>query len=68
MLIKSNNLLATQDHAAAVRDLVNQTKKSTNTNYCVRVTADGEIGEQFFKGSRREVYSTIHTSQSFQPV
>jgi type I restriction enzyme R subunit len=38
---------ATQDHAAAVRDLVNQTKKSTNTNY-VRVTGnDGEIGEQF---------------------
>jgi type I restriction enzyme R subunit len=46
MLIKreSNIFCATQDHAA-VRDLVNQTKKSTNTNYCVRVTAnDGEIG------------------------
>src|SRR5690606_11747734 len=29
---------ATQDHAAAVRDLVNQYKKSANPNYCVRVT------------------------------
>ena len=34
---------ATQDHAAAVRDLVNQDKKSKNPSYCVRVTAnDGE--------------------------
>jgi type I restriction enzyme R subunit len=41
---------ATQEHAAAVRDLVNQFKKSKETNYCVRVTAnDGEIGEQFLK-------------------
>jgi type I restriction enzyme R subunit len=39
---------ATQVHAAAIRDLVNQYKNSTDTNYCVRVTAnDGEIGEQF---------------------
>ena len=36
---------ATQDHAAAVRDLVNQYKKSQAPNYCVRVTAnDGELG------------------------
>ena len=41
---------ATQDHAAAVRDLVNQFKVSTNPNYCVRVTAnDGNIGEQFLR-------------------
>ena len=41
---------ATQEHAAAVRDLVNQYKSSTNPNYCVRVTAnDGEIGEQFLR-------------------
>jgi type I site-specific restriction endonuclease len=49
MLIKRKAIIfcATQDHAA-VRDLVNQTKKSTNTNYCVRVTAnDGEIGDNF---------------------
>lgn len=41
---------ATQDHASAVRDLVNQYKTSANPNYCVRVTAnDGEIGEQFLR-------------------
>ncbi len=56
---------ATQDHAAAVRDLVNQyhfDKLNARTygnnkvgepaepNYCVRVTAnDGEIGEQFLR-------------------
>ncbi len=44
---------ATQDHAAAVRDLVNQYKKSTNPDYCVRVTAnDGEMGEQFLRSFR----------------
>jgi type I restriction enzyme R subunit len=30
---------ATQDHALAVRDLVNQMKASKDPNYCVRVTA-----------------------------
>jgi len=30
---------ATQDHALAVRDLINQTKTSTDPNYCQRVTA-----------------------------
>ena len=41
---------ATQAHAAAVRDLVNQFKISTDPQYCVRVTAnDGEIGEQFLR-------------------
>ena len=30
--------------------MVNQYKKSSNPNYCVRVTAnDGEIGEQFLR-------------------
>ncbi|MFT6730269.1 MAG: type I restriction enzyme R subunit [Glaciecola sp.] len=58
---------ATQDHAAAVRDLVNQTKKSTNTNYCVRVTAnDGEIGEQFlreFQDNEKFIPTILTTSQ-----
>jgi type I restriction enzyme R subunit len=41
---------ASQDHAAMVRDLINQYKKSVEVNYCVRVTAnDGEIGEQFLR-------------------
>jgi type I restriction enzyme R subunit len=58
---------ATQDHAAAVRDLVNQYKKSTDANYCVRVTAnDGEIGEQFlreFQDNEKTIPTILTTSQ-----
>jgi len=58
---------ATQDHAAAVRDLVNQYKKSTDTHYCVRVTAnDGEIGEQFlreFQDNEKLLPTILTTSQ-----
>jgi len=58
---------ATQDHAAAVRDLVNQFKKSNDPNYCVRVTAnDGEIGEQFlreFQDNEKTIPTILTTSQ-----
>lgn len=58
---------ATQDHAAAVRDLVNQYKKSKDPNYCVRVTAnDGEIGEQFlreFQDNEKIIPTILTTSQ-----
>ncbi|MES2703838.1 MAG: DEAD/DEAH box helicase family protein [Bacteroidota bacterium] len=58
---------ATQDHAAAVRDLINQYKKSTDPNYCVRVTAnDGEIGEQFlreFQDNEKTIPTILTTSQ-----
>ena len=58
---------ATQDHAAAVRDLVNQYKKSKAPNYCVRVTAnDGEIGEQFlreFQDNEKTIPTILTTSQ-----
>lgn len=58
---------ATQDHAAAVRELVNQYKNSKNPNYCVRVTAnDGEIGEQFlreFQDNERTIPTILTTSQ-----
>ncbi|MBU0490060.1 MAG: DEAD/DEAH box helicase family protein [Bacteroidetes bacterium] len=58
---------ATQDHAAAVRDLVNQTKRTKATNYCVRVTAnDGEIGEQFlreFQDNEKLLPTILTTSQ-----
>ncbi|MCM1983276.1 EcoAI/FtnUII family type I restriction enzme subunit R [Lyngbya confervoides] len=41
---------ANQDHALAIRNLVNQIKISPDPNYCVRVTADeGERGEQFLR-------------------
>ena len=41
---------ATQDHALAVRDLINQMKTSPDPNYCQRVTAnDGMLGEQHLR-------------------
>ena len=58
---------ATQIHAAAVRDLVNQYKKSKEPDYCVRVTAnDGEIGEQFlrkFQDNDKTIPTVLTTSQ-----
>jgi type I restriction enzyme R subunit len=58
---------ATQDHAAAVRDLVSQIKKSNDPNYCVRVTAnDKEIGEQFlreFQDNEKTIPTILTTSQ-----
>jgi len=58
---------ATQVHAAIVRDLVNQFKKSPYPNYCVRVTAnDGEIGEQFlrdFQDNEKTLPTILTTSQ-----
>lgn len=58
---------ATQDHAAAVRDLVNQDKKNPNPFYCVRVTAkDAEIGEQYlreFQDNEKTIPTILTTSQ-----
>jgi type I restriction enzyme R subunit len=58
---------ATQDHASAIRDLVNQNKRDKNPNYCVRVTAnDGEIGEQFlreFQDNEKTIPAILTTSQ-----
>ena len=58
---------ANQEHAAAVRDLINQFKHSKNPNYCVRVTAnDGEIGEQFlrdFQDNEKTIPTILTTSQ-----
>lgn len=58
---------ATQEHAAAVRDLINQYKKSTNPDYCVRVTAnDGDIGETFlktFQDNEKTIPTILTTSQ-----
>jgi type I restriction enzyme R subunit len=58
---------ATQDHAAAVRDLVNQYKKSTEPNYCVRVTAnDAALGEQYlreFRDNEKTIPTILTTSQ-----
>jgi type I restriction enzyme R subunit len=58
---------ATQDHAAAVRDLINQYKRSTDPMYCVRVTAnDGELGEQYlreFQDNEKTIPTILTTSQ-----
>jgi type I restriction enzyme R subunit len=58
---------ATQDHAAAVRDLVNQMKTNPNTDYCVRVTArDGATGDAFlkiFRDNEKTIPTILTTSQ-----
>ena len=58
---------ATQDHALAVRDLINQMKTSKHPNYCVRVTArDGKIGEQHletFQDNEKTIPTMLTTSQ-----
>jgi type I restriction enzyme R subunit len=58
---------ATQDHALAVRNLINQVKISTNPNYCVRVTADeGKLGEQHlstFQDNEKAIPTILTTSQ-----
>ncbi|RQM70377.1 DEAD/DEAH box helicase [Aeromonas jandaei] len=58
---------ATQDHALAVRDLINQMKKSKHPDYCHRVTADdGALGEQWlrdFQDNEKSIPTILTTSQ-----
>jgi len=58
---------ATQDHALAVRDLVNQMKTSRDPNYCQRVTAnDGALGDQHlrdFQDNEKTIPTILTTSQ-----
>lgn len=58
---------ANQDHALAVRDLINQMKDSKDPNYCVRVTAnDGARGDQFlreFQDNEKTIPTILTTSQ-----
>jgi len=58
---------ATQLHALAVRDLVNQMKTSKDPNYCQRVTAnDGALGEQHlrdFQDNEKIIPTILTTSQ-----
>lgn len=58
---------ATQEHAALVRDLINQVKTSTNPDYCHRVTAeDGEIGNahlRAFQDNDKTIPTILTTSQ-----
>jgi type I restriction enzyme R subunit len=58
---------ATQEHALAVRDYINQIKTSKDPNYCHRVTAnDGALGEQHlrdFQDNEKTIPSILTTSQ-----
>ncbi len=58
---------ATQVHAAAIRDIINQECDSSNTNYCQRVTADdGSMGEQalkYFQDNEKSIPTILTTSQ-----
>ncbi|MCX9026360.1 MAG: DEAD/DEAH box helicase family protein [Candidatus Methanoperedens sp.] len=58
---------ATQDHALAIRDLINQYKKSKEPNYCARVTAnDGKLGELYlaeFRDNEKTIPTILTTSQ-----
>ena len=58
---------ATQKHALAVRDLINQHSDSTNANYCHRVTADdGKLGElhlREFQDNEKTIPTILTTSQ-----
>ena len=58
---------ASQPHALAVRDLINQIKTSRDPNYCQRVTADeGKLGEQHlrdFQDNEKTIPTILTTSQ-----
>jgi type I restriction enzyme, R subunit len=57
---------ATQDHAARVRDFINQVKDKPDPNYCERVTADdGKLGEQHlrnFQDNEKTIPTILTTS------
>src|SRR5690606_25949079 len=59
--------LATQDHAARVRDFINQVKENPAPHYCERVTADdGDLGERHlreFQDNEKTLPTILTTSQ-----
>jgi type I restriction enzyme R subunit len=64
---KSIIFCANQEHAALIRDLINQNALSKNPFYCVRVTAnDGEEGERLlreFQDNEKLIPTILTTSQ-----
>lgn len=58
---------ATQIHAAAIRDLINQYSDSKNSNYCHRVTADDtKVGEKHlreFQDNEKNIPTILTTSK-----
>jgi type I restriction enzyme R subunit len=58
---------ATQDHAARVRNIINQVKDNPDPHYCERVTADdGDLGERHlreFQDNEKTLPTILTTSQ-----
>ncbi len=58
---------ATQDHAARVRNYINQVKSNPDPHYCERVTADdGDLGERHlreFQDNEKTLPTVLTTSQ-----
>lgn len=58
---------ANQNHAALIRDIINEKKQNANPTYCVRVTAnDGELGEDYlraFQDNEKMIPTILTTSQ-----
>jgi type I restriction enzyme R subunit len=58
---------ADQAHALVIRDAINQVKKSSDPDYCHRVTADdGTLGDQYlraFKNDEKTIPTILTTSQ-----
>ena len=58
---------ANQNHAALIRDIINEKKQNANPTYCVRVTAnDGELGEDYlraFQDNEKTIPTILTTSQ-----
>jgi type I restriction enzyme R subunit len=63
---KSLVFCATQDHAARVRNFINQLKDNPDPHYCERVTADdGKLGEQHlreFQDNEKAIPTILTTS------
>ena len=56
---------STQDHALAVRNLINQIKKVKDPNFCQRVTAnDGSLGDEHLRAfqDNEKIYPTVLTT------
>jgi type III restriction protein res subunit len=58
---------STQDHAGIVRDFINEIKKVSDVNYCVRVTAnDGNTGDKYlrdFQDNDKTIPTVLTTSR-----
>ena len=58
---------STQQHAAIIRDMINQHKRSPYPNYCKRVTAEdlqeGEKWLKLFQDNDRQIPTVLTTSQ-----